>query len=321
MRHLGLIAAFFVLPGLPALGQSSGSPLQAMLAPLPHLPGAPSSAWGDSGSGTAFSSSRQPRTWQELTLDAAAVAGLGAAETRCTLSDAPAAAESDLPARLATSHDSCLLLQNPLRPFVTPPVQPLNALGKLHLAVHDLIHPGNLAAVAGYAVYTVATDAHGPYGPGFNGFRRNAQVSLAGEAGFELIGTFGICSLAHQDPRYFRMPQARPMRRLLHAVAHIAVAQSDSGRPMPNLENLVTSYATAELANLYVPGIDSSAAATNRRILTGLATEPIGNILAEFLPDLASHLHVHILLMQRLLNQMTSGQPTGGAAFNNPTPL
>jgi hypothetical protein len=311
MRHLGLIAAFLLSIGIPALAQPAGPALVALEA-LPDAPGATPAGPGEVDASSSAWSSSQPAAWDPLTLDAAygSSGSEGAPGSSCTLSDVSSATdtEAELPAPLAAPRSSCLMLQNPLRPFATPPVTRLSPRGKLHLAVYDLTNPGNLAAVAANAVYTVATDAHGPYGPGFNGFRRNVQVSLAGEASFEMIGTFGVCTVVHQDPRYMRLPHASPVRRLVHAIAHVAIAQSDSGRAMPNLENLVTSYATAELANLYVPGIDSSAASTNRRILTGFATDPIGNILAEFLPDLASHVHVRIVLMQRLLNQMSSGQ-------------
>ena len=310
MRPLGLIAAFLLISSVSALGQPAPSATQVIFDSLPDSPGATLLAADTPAAGY---SSSVPDTWQQLTVDQAylptdALSGGTSSATTCTLSSEGAATESDLPAHLAASRSSCLMVQNPFRPYVTPPSRPLTSLGKLHLAVYDLTNPGNLAAVAGNAVYTFATDSHGPYGPGFNGIRRNVQVSLTGEASFELIGTFGVCSLVHQDPRYFRMPNASPVRRLIHAVAHVVIAQSDSGRPMLNIENLVTSYATAELANLYVPGINTNMASTNERILTGLATEPIGNIIAEFLPDLASHVHVHFLIMQRFLNQISTGQ-------------
>ena len=43
--------------------------------------------------------------------------------------------------------------------------------------------------------------------------------------------------------------------------------------------------------------------------------DPIGNIITEFLPDVASHIHIQALFVQRILNQVTApsnnmpGQP------------
>jgi len=60
---------------------------------------------------------------------------------------------------------------------------------------------------------------------------------------------------------------------------------------------------------LYVPGVAGNGPSTVRRVLTGYATEPIGNILAEFLPDFAKRIHVRVIFVQNILNQISSGQP------------
>ena len=66
-------------------------------------------------------------------------------------------------------------------------------------------------------------------------------------------------------------------------------------RPIPIL---------AELGNLYVPGIESDGASTAKRILTGYALDPVNNIVNEFLPDMASHIHVRIIFFQQILNNI-----------------
>jgi hypothetical protein len=78
---------------------------------------------------------------------------------------------------------------------------------------------------------------------------------------------------------------------------------------MLNFENLITYPASAEISNLYVPGIHGDGPSTVARILTGLATEPIGNFIAEFLPDVARRIHVRVLIVQQILNGIASGAP------------
>jgi hypothetical protein len=134
-------------------------------------------------------------------------------------------------------------------------------------------------------------------------------VSFVEDATGEAIGTFAVCSLFHEDPRYFRMPHATVLRRVGHVLAHVVVAQGDNGRPMINFENLITYPAAAELSNLYVPGIDGNGPSTVERILTGLATEPITDFIAEFLPDVARRIHVRIVIVQQILNGIAAGQP------------
>jgi len=62
----------------------------------------------------------------------------------------------------------------------------------------------------------------------------------------------------------------------------------------------------AVLSNQYVPGIDSSASSTVERIFTGYALDPVNNLLTEFLPDVASRVHIRIIFVQRILNNIAS---------------
>ena len=78
---------------------------------------------------------------------------------------------------------------------------------------------------------------------------------------------------------------------------------------MPNFSTLLTYPITAELSNLYVPGVQKDAASTARRIGIGLATDPAGSIVAEFLPDVARRVHIHVVFVQEILNEMIAGAP------------
>ena len=133
-------------------------------------------------------------------------------------------------------------------------------------------------------------------------------TALRRDATGEFIGTYVVCSLLHQDPRYHREPNATNWRRVGHALKHTIISQHDDGTPMPNYENLITYPASAELANLYVPGVHGDGPSTVTRILTGLATDPANNLITEFLPDFARRFHVRIVFVQQILNQIaTSG--------------
>ena len=46
---------------------------------------------------------------------------------------------------------------------------------------------------------------------------------------------------------------------------------------------------------------DNDASSTVTRIFTGYALDPVNNLLNEFLPDVASHVHVRIIFVQRIL--------------------
>lgn len=188
---------------------------------------------------------------------------------------------------------------------------PLQAKQKAYLAVRDVIDPFNLVTILGYSGIAIASNAHTAYGPGFPGFGRLASYSLVEDMQGEFFGTFVIPSLAHEDPRYYRIPGRPFTHRLLHAVSHTVITRHDDGSAMPNYATLLTYPISAELTNLYVPGVAVNAPSTAKRISLGLATDPVGQIVAEFLPDVAKRIHIRIIFVQQILQQVAQGN-TGG---------
>lgn len=205
----------------------------------------------------------------------------------------------------------CSELLNPYQRFLnTSVVIPLTSKQKGYLALHNLTTPANLLTIVALSGFTIAIDSDTAYGPGLKGFGKNTGVSLLQDTTGEFFGAYLIPSLVHQDPRYFRMPKASIPRRIGHAISRSFVANSDEGKLMPNYANLFTYPINAELSNLYVPGIHSDAPSTVKRIVTGLATDPANNLITEFLPDVARHVSVRIIFVQRILNQVASQQST-----------
>ncbi len=201
--------------------------------------------------------------------------------------------------------------EDPIAPFVTSiHIEPLTSTQKGVLALRDFLDPFNFITIAGYSAIATAADSHSAYGPGFKGFAKQTGYGLLQDAQGEFFQTYAIASLAHQDPRYHRMPTASVKRRIWHAISHTYVSQHDDGRRMLNVATLGTYVISAELTNLYVPGIQTDAASTARRIGVGIATDPAGAIVAEFLPDVARRIHIHIVFVQQILNQAMVGAPS-----------
>ncbi len=207
---------------------------------------------------------------------------------------------------------ACSIDQQQNRPFIeyTKRIVPLTPFGKARLAFDDVKSPFNLLTIVGTSAYTIGRDAHTGYGPGMKGFGYNLGVSLSQDATGEFFGTFLVPVIFHQDPRYFRWPHATFHRRLLHVIEHEVIARGDNGHRMLNYSNLLTSPVTAQIANLYVPGIGTNVPDTTKRIVISFASEPIGNLVAEFLPDVASRIHIHVVFVQRILNNISGpGNP------------
>jgi hypothetical protein len=185
-----------------------------------------------------------------------------------------------------------------------PQRRPLTPGDKAWLAGRNLVDPFNVITILGDSGIAVASDSDSPYGPGWPGFARNAGVSFTQDATGEFVNTFLIASIAHQDPHYHRMPNAKIPRRIEHAIVQVIWTLGDNGKPMPNYANLIGFAIDDEISNLYVPGRETNLPASAERYGTELASAPIGNFVSEFLPDVASHIHVQVVVIQRIIDQV-----------------
>jgi hypothetical protein len=185
-----------------------------------------------------------------------------------------------------------------------PQVKPMTPKQKAWLAVRNFIDPFNAVTILASSAIAVGSNAQSPYGPGFTGFRRYVGVSYAQDATGEFFGTFLIPSLVHQDPHYHRMPQATLKRRIAHCVYQVVWTQGDNGKGMVNYADVVGFGIDDEVGNLYVPGRETRASASAERYATALATAPIDNIVTEFLPDVARKIHIQVVLIQRIIDQV-----------------
>lgn len=187
-----------------------------------------------------------------------------------------------------------------------PLVVPLTAQDNLRSAVRGVIDPFNLMTIAGDAAVGIGSDAHSPYGPGMRGFAKYSGVSLTEDMTGEFFGTFLVPSLMHQDPHYHREPFLPIKHRILHAIVQVVWSQSYTGKPMFNYANFVGGIATAAVSNTFVPGPNRQGFGnTAQRLALAFAISPSGNFIEEFVPDLASHVNLRVVIFQRILNTVT----------------
>ncbi|HLY42569.1 MAG TPA: hypothetical protein VKR52_15240 [Terracidiphilus sp.] len=192
-----------------------------------------------------------------------------------------------------------------------PEVKPLTPKEKARLAVKNLVDPFNAVTILGQSAIAVGSDAHSPYGPGLKGFGKNVGVSYTEDMTGEFFGTFLIPTVFHQDPHYHRMPHASIPRRFGHAIFQVVWTQGDNGHGMLNYANLLGFPIEAQISNLYVPGEQTDAKSTAWRYAIGMGIAPTDNFITEFLPDLARRVHVRIVLVQRIIDQVAKTEPAG----------
>jgi hypothetical protein len=180
------------------------------------------------------------------------------------------------------------------------------------LAVTDVFDPFNLLTIGGTSAISVAANSHSAYGPGFEGWGKLSGVTFVQDATTELFGTFLIPSIVHQDPHYHREPNASIQRRFAHAIYQVIWTQSDYGAPMFNYATVVGTMAEEAVNDAYVPYRQNGWGASAARIGIALATDPIGNLITEFVPDLASHINFHAVFIQRIINRVAIEEGSGG---------
>jgi hypothetical protein len=192
-----------------------------------------------------------------------------------------------------------------------PHDKPLTPKDKAWLALRNVADPINNLTILATSAIAIGSDSHSDYGPGMAGWGKNVGVNFTQGLTGEFVGTFLVCSIAHQDPHYHRMPNAGILRRIGHGIVQVVWTQGDNGKGMLNYANLVGFAVEDEIGNFYVPGRRTDASATAQRYATALAFTPIGNFVTEFVPDVANHIHVQNVIIQRIINQVATSESPG----------
>jgi hypothetical protein len=180
------------------------------------------------------------------------------------------------------------------------------------MAMRSVIDPFNLLTIGGTSAISVASDSHSPYGPGMEGWAKESGVALTQDMTNAFLETFLIPSIDHQDPHYHRMPNASLKRRIAHCLYQPFWTDDDLGRGMFNYSTVVGAIAGEAIDISYVPYQQVGWGASADRISVNLATTPIGNFVTEFVPDLASHINLNVVFVQRIIDRVAVEEGGGG---------
>ena len=192
-----------------------------------------------------------------------------------------------------------------------PQVKPMTPKEKAWLAMRNVGDPFNAATIAASSAIAIGVNSHSVYGPGLIGFGKLVGVNLTQDITGEFFGTFLIPSIAHQDPHYHRMPAATVKRRIAHCLYQVVWTQGDDGKGMVNYADLGGFAIDDAIGNLYIPGRETNVPSSARRYGATLATAPIDNFITEFVPDVARRIHVRVVIIQQIINQVARSGGTG----------
>ena len=198
----------------------------------------------------------------------------------------------------------CTRNVNYFQRFVDAGIHPLTARQKGYLALRNTVDPYNFATIGFFSGHLCRVRPAFGLWSGFSRLRPQLRRRLLRDRGGRVLRH--LSHSCHRPPGPPLSPHAQRLLYTPHLAHNHAVgwAQSDYGVGMPNYSTLITTVVGDGLGNLYVPGREKSWGSAAARDVTAIATDPIGNIITEFLPDVARRVNVHIVLVQQIVNQV-----------------
>ncbi len=134
------------------------------------------------------------------------------------------------------------------------------------------------------------------WGQGIAGYGRR-YASIEGYVGVYNGLAFGLDTVLHQDPRYFRSKRKGLLPRLAHAFSYSFVTRTDDGTTTVAAWRLASNYGGAWIVNAWMPHRLTTTGDVLVRGTLGLALDTGSNLGTEFWPDLKSAarrvLHLH----------------------------
>jgi hypothetical protein len=161
---------------------------------------------------------------------------------------------------------------------------PLTSKQKFERAIKQSLFPGIVgsAAAAGLGM-AVDTRADRDYGMGAEGFLDRWGSAFGQNAVGAVVGDYAFASLFHQDPRYHWSKRKGFGQRLGHALASVAVTQSDSGTSEFNSSHLLGLLVATGSATAWHHSSDRTAGIFGKRFGYDVAASALYRVIQEFL--------------------------------------
>jgi hypothetical protein len=166
----------------------------------------------------------------------------------------------------------------------TPPLTPKQ---KWLFFLEETRDPFNIAAEALSAGLSQADNQTPKYGEGGAAYAQRLGAAAGDFTSQNFFSDALLACLFHQDPRYFRKgPQSRFLTRIAYSLSRIAVARQDSGRETFDVSGVFGMMLGIGASNLYYPAVSRRGTVMAARLGTSVAGWAIGNVAAEFWPDI-----------------------------------
>jgi hypothetical protein len=166
-------------------------------------------------------------------------------------------------------------------------VPPMTAGQKFQATARSVFDPMNLAWYGLLAGIGQAQNSEPGYHQGWTGYEKR-YAAFMGDGVIENFSTQAVMpALFHQDPRYFQSGEGGYWRRTGHAVSHIFVTRSDSGKAQFNYSEILGSAAASGISTYaYHPRDDRNLANVGSVWASQVAYDALSYVIKEFWPDI-----------------------------------
>lgn len=146
-----------------------------------------------------------------------------------------------------------------------------------------------LAESAVYDGYRQLSDFPREWGQGAAGYGRRVASTLA-YSGIRNTLAFGLDTVLHQDPRYYRSGAGGLWGRTRHAIHGTLLTRTDSGGETFATWRFASAYGATFLSNEWYPGRLNSMKVGLEQGSTQIAFDLLANLRSEFWPDVKNKL-------------------------------
>jgi hypothetical protein len=193
------------------------------------------------------------------------------------------------------------------RPGLT--VCALDASEKFHLFTQNTIEPVTFIGAAFDSGLAQAENDDPSFGQGAAGYAKRYGAALADSVSTDFFHTYFFPVVFRQDPRYYRKLEGSGHARLVHALSHVFVAESDSGRKTFNFSEWLGTTSSVVVSNAYHPGNSRGIGAASQRIGVSIAWDAGFDVLREFWPEVVHRLKLPFKERDHLLIRTDNPAP------------
>lgn len=167
----------------------------------------------------------------------------------------------------------------------TKKFEPMDAKGKIHIALKDSFDYPSYILAAGLSLLYQEENQNPSFGQGVKGYMHRYATGVGDQIIGNMMTEGFMPSLLREDPRYFRKVKGGFWGRLGYASTRTLIARDDHGKSCVNLAEILGNGVGAAIGAAYYPD-GRTYAQTFDRMGTAIATDTISNILKEFWPDI-----------------------------------